>query len=578
MSIKVEPNQFFHSDGVWEPDEKQLKYIQKILEPLPFDTTVYILVSGVFGSTYSLKPKDTLILKPEHVKRKDVIIHEFGHHIWHELLDPDQQWAWREFVDTHGKDAFKRNDHKDIYNEYLAHTAEYTWGQSAKRVKDKEKAELLKNHLLKILKRTSEAKINSRLEFQKYLKLITKYAHKRNFKIKELGKVNGLPIIVLTRKRIKDVPTILVSAGFHGDEIAGPLGIIYFLKHASPALLEQVNISFLPLISPSGFIQRTHLNEWGENPNRGYCPHITEFKGETLSHEGRVLARFWPLLHELAKDGLLSLHEDSESDATYLYTYEKTLIPGQFSRIMRNNVEDYFVHYRDGNYSIGDIHNGIIYRECDGAFEDHVGHLGTSRVVTSETPGQRDIKERLIAIEGIVIGFIKYFIGAHMKELTKELKKRGYKNLASKIKACFIKAEGEEQPAPEPKEDPTTKLQEAIIELLKSNPNPSDEDVHNLAEQLKVEPDVLEEAVYKLLADLLKGVGKHVDAPNDKYDPKQLEMGIKVEHEHTDNDAIAKEIAKDHLSEPGLENYYTLLLDMEKKAKEQAGKNNKEIE
>lgn len=324
MSVKVEPNQFFHSDGVWEPDEKQLKYIEKILSPLPFDTTVYILISGAFGDAYTLKPKDTLILKPEHVKRKDVIIHEFGHHIWHELLDSAQQWAWREFIDVRCKNAFKRNNRKDIYNEYLAHTAEYTWGQSAKRVKDKEKAELLKNFLL-----------------------------------------------------------------------------------------------------------------------------IQIFKKTT---------------------------------------------------------------------------------------------------------------------------------GASYMELTKELKKRGYKKLASKIKAYFIKAEeGEEQPPtiqPQP-EDPTVKLQEAIIQLLKGNPSPSDEDIHNLAMQLKVEPDVLEEAVYKLLASLINGVGKHADISDDKYDPKQLEMGIEVEHEHTDNDAIAKNIAKDHLSEPSLSsNYYTLLLEMEKKAKEQTGKNN----
>lgn len=45
-------------------------------------------------------------------------------------------------------------------------------------------------------------------------------------------------------------------------------------------------------------------------------------------------------------------------------------------------------------------------------------------------------------------------------------------------------------------------------------------------------------------------------------DPKELEMGIKVELEHTDDKDKAKEIALDHLAE--LPDYYTRLKKMEK--------------
>jgi len=57
-------------------------------------------------------------------------------------------------------------------------------------------------------------------------------------------------------------------------------------------------------------------------------------------------------------------------------------------------------------------------------------------------------------------------------------------------------------------------------------------------------------------------VGKHNHIPDDEFDPKELEMGIKVEFEHTDDFSIAKAIAKDHLSE--CKNYYQRLLQMEK--------------
>jgi len=47
-------------------------------------------------------------------------------------------------------------------------------------------------------------------------------------------------------------------------------------------------------------------------------------------------------------------------------------------------------------------------------------------------------------------------------------------------------------------------------------------------------------------------------------DPKELKLGIKIELEHIDNKAIAKEIALDHLAE--LPDYYTRLIKMEKEA------------
>lgn len=57
-------------------------------------------------------------------------------------------------------------------------------------------------------------------------------------------------------------------------------------------------------------------------------------------------------------------------------------------------------------------------------------------------------------------------------------------------------------------------------------------------------------------------IGKHNNIPDDQFDSIQLEMGIKVEFEHTDIPEIAKAIAKDHLSE--CSDYYTRLEKMEK--------------
>ena len=51
------------------------------------------------------------------------------------------------------------------------------------------------------------------------------------------------------------------------------------------------------------------------------------------------------------------------------------------------------------------------------------------------------------------------------------------------------------------------------------------------------------------------------------YDSNQLRLGIKIEMEHTTSRKIAEKIAKDHLSEPGMSDYYTRLIRMERKAK-----------
>jgi len=58
--------------------------------------------------------------------------------------------------------------------------------------------------------------------------------------------------------------------------------------------------------------------------------------------------------------------------------------------------------------------------------------------------------------------------------------------------------------------------------------------------------------------------------PDDEFDRKQLEKGINVELEHTDDPEIAKDIAKDHLME--MNDYYDRLEEMEEEAKKEKTK------
>jgi len=105
---------------------------------------------------------------------------------------------------------------------------------------------------------------------------------------------------------------------------------------------------------------------------------------------------------------------------------------------------------------------------------------------------------------------------------------------------------------------------DGLVKFFTDHEYPSDEEVHQLASDMGLEPDELEEQIYALLHAVLKGVGKHNGVPDEDFDPEQLARGIQVEREHTNNDWVAKMIAKDHLSE--IPNYYTLLDQMEQGA------------
>lgn len=64
-----------------------------------------------------------------------------------------------------------------------------------------------------------------------------------------------------------------------------------------------------------------------------------------------------------------------------------------------------------------------------------------------------------------------------------------------------------------------------------------------------------------LSAEILPG-GKADGKKNSDFDPRQLELGQETEREHTSDPALAREIARDHLTEDS--RYYTHLREMER--------------
>jgi hypothetical protein len=102
------------------------------------------------------------------------------------------------------------------------------------------------------------------------------------------------------------------------------------------------------------------------------------------------------------------------------------------------------------------------------------------------------------------------------------------------------------------------KIYSEIMDFFADNPSPPDEDIHALADKLGINTHKFEGYIYAILGSIIgTGEAKKKNFKEKDADKKELEMGIKVEMEHTKNKAVAKRIALDHLAE--MPDYYTRL-------------------
>jgi len=109
-------------------------------------------------------------------------------------------------------------------------------------------------------------------------------------------------------------------------------------------------------------------------------------------------------------------------------------------------------------------------------------------------------------------------------------------------------------------------MKNLVIEMLKNNPNPTDQYVHEWAEENGFDVHEVEAEIYGLATKFVKFLtqGRSVEhgLTKDDVDQNELAMGIKIELEHINDIDVAEKIALDHLSE--LHDYYTKLVAMEK--------------
>ena len=248
-----------------------------------------------------------------------------------------------------------------------------------------------------------------------YYRKLFRVAAEKKLWLRVLGEVDDKSIFFLRTKDTQshNHPRILIMGGFHGEEQAGPLGILSWLEAFDPNLYTKVNLSFVPIVNPVGFNKCQRYNDEREKSNCGFCHPES---GDQPSKEGIILLKNFPLLRSSAKHGFLSLHEDVTTTKSYLYSFERTPELSDLTLQMRGVLTQHFPELLDDEYVVTDAKgkerglakDGVVWKLCDGSFEDYLFHEGSLRCFVTETPAKNiPIQRRIIACRAIMDEFIK---------------------------------------------------------------------------------------------------------------------------------------------------------------------------
>jgi len=222
--------------------------------------------------------------------------------------------------------------------------------------------------------------------------------------------------------------TVLITAGFHGDEKAGPLTL---LEHAAEivdyAAARGVGLLIYPCINPSGFEAHTRYNVSGERPNNDFLRYEIApgvWRGEL--RDGERFSRIVPAVDGLPKETValareldraplpaasLDLHQDNFIHGSLFYAYVfgdlasyRPLMAraGSLVPVLRSSIVD--SGYEPGSDVRADAEGFII---CpDGSITDRFHRAGVPYVAaietTTETPAPMADEINLIWIRGFI--------------------------------------------------------------------------------------------------------------------------------------------------------------------------------
>jgi predicted deacylase len=238
---------------------------------------------------------------------------------------------------------------------------------------------------------------------------ILEAARAKGFMVDSLGKIEDYPVLfVKTRQDVNNDPKVLIVAGFHGEELAGPEGILQWIRLCDKDWMGAVDVSFVPCVNPWGLNNKKRYGPSGKPTNTGFFN-----SPDNPSPEGQLLIDRITELRASAANGFLSLHEDVTSDSYYIYTFEPSPQPGPFTREMEAEMRMHFPKAFDGiavvdsSTGVGpECKNGLIWKFQDGSFEHWMHEMGVPRIAVTETPGKFTEQYRIDSTVEIINKFL----------------------------------------------------------------------------------------------------------------------------------------------------------------------------
>lgn len=248
-------------------------------------------------------------------------------------------------------------------------------------------------------------------------------SHRRLARISTYGRIreNGREYPVL-RMDTKGAVRVLITAGFHGEEPAGPLTLAtHFEKIAAYAAKKKVGLTVFPCINPSGFEAGTRYNASQEKPNNDFLRYrvegdteVGELYGKEPTYEGVRAFRGGPQETKLVRPVLarlktpvaaLDLHQDNymRRAATYAYVFGDAK---HYAPLARRSSKHLPIAERTtvDPHLTTDAHGFIWFH--DGSVTDWFMRRGTRYVATLETTTQSELEKchavNLIWIKGFI--------------------------------------------------------------------------------------------------------------------------------------------------------------------------------
>jgi len=243
--------------------------------------------------------------------------------------------------------------------------------------------------------------------YNPYLKKLRPVCSQKKIKLIKLGTANSFPLyqIILNPSASK---TVVFSAGIHGNEIAGPLAVIQFLKQFNQKKWSGLKIVIFPVANPAGFDNNDRLNHLRIDLNRQFCK-------RNLKNENKIL------FNSLKKVFFFhAIHEDITVSSFYLYNFENK--KEKIYRDIISIAKRYFPINKSSRIYKESAVNGLIRNQKDGSFEDRMFRDKTPYSMCTETPGLQPLQKRVLLNVKIMNNVLDFAKKRNLLEMFKNKK------------------------------------------------------------------------------------------------------------------------------------------------------------